>query len=312
VNCAPARTNGNVATAFATLKIGTLAGLTFAGLALGHAHTSTVPTLEHACAGVGGAVRGGAAGFAAALLAALYAYNGWTAVTSVAGEVMAPSRNIPRVMAGAVGLVTVLYVLANMSFVHVLGTRAIAMMPASASVGVSAAEALFGASWGRIAAAILFVSTAATLHVAILVFSRVTYALASDGVLFAPLARLSRQAVPARAVVVTSAISALLTLIAGFDALSDYFIFNAWIFYALAVAALFVLRRREPAADRPFRVFGYPVVPAVFVVVAVWILAQTIASNPRSALIGIAIVAASFPVYFWRKHTSKRNVEPLS
>jgi APA family basic amino acid/polyamine antiporter len=300
VNCAPVRTNGALATGFAVMKVAVLAGVTFAGFALAHAHAA-VPAAALACAGVAASVRGGAAGFAAALLAALYAYNGWTSVTFVAGEVIAPARSIPRALVGGVGAVLVLYVLANTAFVRVLGAQAIAMLPPSASVGVAVAETLFGSAWGRIAAALLLISTIATLHIVVLAFSRVTFALAADGALFAPLARLSPTAVPVRAVLATSGISALLVLVAGFDALSDYYVFNTWIFIAPAVAALVILRRREAHAARPFRVPGYPIVPVLFVAVALWILLQAIVANPRGALIGIAIVAASLPVYFWRK-----------
>jgi len=160
---------------------------------------------------------------------------------------------------------------------------------------------LFGPAIGSISAAIFFISAAATLHIVIFSESRVTYALARDGILFAPLARVSRHAVPVRAVLATSGIAMTLLLFAGFDALSDYLIFNTFLFFLASVIALFVLRRKEPETARPYRVVGFPVVPAVFIVVAIWVLVQTLVTNPTGSLIGIAILLASIPVYLMRR-----------
>ncbi|HTJ27705.1 MAG TPA: APC family permease [Candidatus Limnocylindria bacterium] len=305
INCAPAALNGGVATGFALLKIATIVGIAAAGLLLGHREVAQAAAAGPACTGVAAATRGGAAGFAAALIAALYAYNGWHAVTLVAGEVRAPQRTIPRALGIGVGLVAVLYVFANVAFARVLGPAAIAALPASASVGVATVEALFGPAWGAVSSLLLFLSAAATLHVVVLSYARVTHALAADGALFAPLARLSRHGVPVRAVLATSAIAALLVLVANFDALSDYYVFNLWVFFVAAVVALFVLRRREPALARSYRVTGYPFVPALFVLVALWVLVQTLVASPRNSLVGLAIVALAFPVYAWRRRRAQ-------
>jgi basic amino acid/polyamine antiporter, APA family len=309
INCGPAVVNGGVATITAVLKVVVIVAIGAAGLALGHRDVALVAA---ACEGVGAATRGGAAGFAAALIAALYAYNGWHAVTSVAGEVRDPQRTIPRALVSAVGLVLVLYVLANAAFASVLGAAAIARLPASVAVGVVTVEALFGPAWGVISSLLLFLSAAEALHVAVLTDARITYALASDGALFAPLARLSRHAVPVRAVLATSGIAALLVLVAGFDALSDYYVFNTWVFFVAAVVALFVLRRREPGLPRPYRVVGYPLVPAVFVLVALWVLGQTVIANPRNSFVGLAIVAIAFPVHALRRPAGGANLPQLT
>ena len=300
VTCLPTPINGGIATIFAGLKLVVLGGITLAGFALGEHHPATLAggTL---CAGVAANVRGGTAGVAAAILASLYAYNGWQSVMYVAGEVKRPQIALPRALIGGVGLVLVLYVFANAAFIHVLGAAAIFALPASASLGVTVAQALFGPTIGAVSAAVFFFSAVATMHIVIFSESRVTYALARDGVLFAPLARVTRQSVPVRAVLATSGVAMTLLLFAGFDALSDYLIFNTFVFVIASVVALFVLRRKEPETARPYRVLGYPVVPAIFVLVGLWVIVQTLVTSPTNSLIGIGILLASIPVYLVRR-----------
>jgi APA family basic amino acid/polyamine antiporter len=272
---------------------------------LGGGHLAAAAPAATRCAGIPATLPGSAAGFSAAILAALYAYNGWTSVTCIAGEVLRPATTLPRALIGGVGLVLILYVLANAAFIHVLGPAFIASLSPSGSIGVAAAEALFGPSWAVFSAGVLFFSATATMHIVIFTASRVTYALACDGVLFAPLAKVSANGVPMRAVIATSLVSLPLVLIAGFDALSDYLIFVGWMFFVATVVGLFVLRRREPHAIRPYQVFGYPLVPAAFVLVALWVLVQTLVTSPGRSSIGIAIVASSVPVYLLRRSSGR-------
>ena len=302
INCLPTAVNGGIAALFATMKVVVLAGITLGGFLLGAHHA--VPAAATLCGGVLASVRGGAPGFAAAVLAALYAFNGWQSVIYVAGEVKRPQLTLPRALIGGVGLVLILYVAANAAFVRVLGDHAILALPANASLGVAVAQSIFGPAVGSIAAAVFFFSAAATLHIVIFSESRIVYALASDGVLFAPLARVSRSAVPIRAVLATSGVAMTLLLFAGFDALSDYLIFNTFIFFIASAIGVFVLRRKEPDTPRPYRVNCYPIVPAVFVLASLWVLVQTLVTNRTASLIGIAILLASIPVYLLRRGAS--------
>jgi APA family basic amino acid/polyamine antiporter len=314
LNFAPALLGGRIATLFAYLKIGMLAALTLAAIGLGHgslanfSHSATTGS----CAGVLPAMRLGPGGFAAALSGALYAYGGWQNVTQVAGEVKNPGDTFPFALGAGVVLVIVAYVAANASYVYVLGPLAITDLPAGASVGVTMVEALFGPALSTIAASLLFASVAATLHVTILTYSRVTYALAKDGYGPSRLAGLSSRArVPVDAMVANALIAIALVLLGNFDTLSNYFVFNAWLFFVATAAALFVLRRREPELARPYRVFGYPYVPAVFIIVSSWMLVQTLLSDPYGALAGVAIVALSFPYYYWERSRGIRKSMPL-
>jgi APA family basic amino acid/polyamine antiporter len=151
------------------------------------------------------------------------------------------------------------------------------------------------------ASAILLVSVIATLHVTVLAFARVTLAMGGDGILFPALAGVTSRGVPARAVLTTCAIAAFAVLIAGFDKLSDAFIFNTWIFDLLVAVALIVLRRREPNAERPYRVAAYPLVPAIFILSALYVLIETIIAQPLASAIGLAIIATAFPIYALRR-----------
>jgi APA family basic amino acid/polyamine antiporter len=314
VNCAPAVVNGQIATGSAVFKIAMLVGVTVAAAAIGHAGTvpvdQTVGTAS--CAGVPAASRGGVAGFAAALIGALYAYQGWQSATLVAGEVKNPGRIFPLALGASVTLVIGCYVAGNIAFVHVLGAHAIANLPAGASVGVTVVETLFGPVWRVIAAGLLSASVIATLHVTILSNARIIYALAHDQAGFAFVGGLSARArVPVRALVANGIIAALLVAIGSFDTLSDYLVFNSWVFFIAAAGAVFVLRRREPGLARPYRTPAYPFVPALFIVVAVWLLVQTLVSNPRNSLIGLVIVALSLPAYLLLNRRRAAPAAPL-
>lgn len=301
LNCAPVRVNGNVAIVSAVLKIGILAGIAATGL-IAAQHAMHVPQaiLSPAtapCADVAPALRYGAAGFAAAMLSALYAYNGWVVIANIAGEIQRPETTIPRALFVGVTIVVALYLLANAAFARVLGFAAILQLSPSASLGITAAERLFGNAWSGISSAILLASAIATMHVVVLNYSRVTYAVARDGLFMSPLATLSKQGVPIRAVVTTSAIALCLVLVMGFERLSDWFTFEVWLIFVIAVGGLFALRRSEPQTARPYRVIGYPFLPGAFLIVAGCVLAVTAFTRPLDAGIALAITLTGLPAY---------------
>jgi len=301
VNCAPVGTNGAIARVSAVFKLATLAAIAIAGLFLGHhpgARGLAADVLNTTpCADVLGSARLGIAGFAAAMISALYAYNGWISIASLAGEVRRPSITIPRALIGAVALVTVLYVLANAAFIQTLGFATIERLAPSASVGVVTAEALFGPAVAVASSAFLLVSTIATLHIVVLHFSRLTYAVARDGLFFSPLAHISRHGVPIVALICMSAVAIALVLMLGFERLSNAFVFSSWLVYTFAGIGLFVLRRREPDAKRPYRVTGYPFLPAAFVAVAFCLLVSTAITTPFDSGIALVVTALAFPIY---------------
>ena len=313
VNLEPVKTNGSIATALTVLKIVMVAGLSVVAFALGAgswSHFAQSGALG-SCIGIAAAERGGAAGFGAAMVGALYAYQGWSSLTYVAGEVKDPGRTLPAALAASVLLVIGLYTLVNVAYFYVLPPSAIASIAPSSSVGIEVFGRIFGSAARGIATVALFISVIATLHVSILTNSRITYAFARDGIFLPWLARVSPAThVPARAVMASTAVAAVLVMLGSFDTLSDFQVFNNWVFYALVAISVFVLRRKEPQAPRPYRIIGYPVVPALFVVVAVWLLVEAVVGAPARSLLGLGIIALALPVYYWA--SARRRTAPLS
>ncbi|HEU4534830.1 MAG TPA: APC family permease, partial [Polyangiaceae bacterium] len=149
-------------------------------------------------------------------------------------------------------------------------------------------------------AAGLVASSIGTLHTSVLTGARIPYAMARDGLLFRGLARLDpRTRVPVRALALQGAWASLLALSGSFDALTDYVLFGSWIFYALVTASVFLFRKRLPHAERPYRAWGYPVVPALFLVASALLLGNTLLTASRQALVGLALIGAGLPVYYF-------------
>ncbi len=300
VNLAPIRTNGAIATGLAALKILMLACLALGAFMLGSGSFShfAMDGASGTCAGIAASARGGAAGFGAAMIGALYAYQGWSSLSYVAGEVKDPGRILPRALGLGMFVVIALYLAANLAYFYVLEPSAIASVSPSSSVGLEVLGHVFGAQARGVATVLLFISVLATLHVSILTNSRITFALADDRDLLPWLARVSATThIPARAVLVGAVIAAVLVLLGSFDTLSDFQVFAVWIFYGLTGASLFVLRRTQPDASRPYRIAGYPVVPALFIMVTVWLLFEAIVGAPQRSLIGLGVIALALPVY---------------
>jgi len=303
VNCAPVQVNGAIATLLTVMKVAVVAGLTIAAFTIGYGdwHHFAASGLAGACTGIAAASRGGAAGFAAAIIGALYAYNGFAALTYVAGEVKNPGRTIPMALVASMTIVIVLYAAVNVAYFYVLSPAEIANLSPASSVGIKVVGAISSSAASGTAAALLVLSVIATLHVSILSISRIVYAYSSDGLFLPWLARVSAGArVPVRSVVALAVLSGALVMLGSFDALSDFQVFAGWVFYGLTGLSVFVLRYKEPDADRPFRVTGYPIVPALFVMTTAWLLAEAVIATPVRSLIGLAIIAVALPVYWWR------------
>jgi APA family basic amino acid/polyamine antiporter len=266
-----------------------------------------------ACEGVADSVKVGApgysfvAGFAAAMLGALWGYDGWNNLTFVAGEVKDPKRNIPLAIIGSTILVIVLYVLAHISYYYVLDPTSIASVSKNSSVAKEIVSKFFGGDVLSLATGVcvalftfgLMLSSLGTLHTSILAGSRVPYAMAQDGLMFRTLGKLSITGVPVRALIVQGIWACILALSGSFDTLTDYVIFGSWIFYALVTSSIFLFRMKFPHLERPYRAFGYPIIPVVFLLVAGWLLVTTLISTPTQSFIGIFLIILGLPVYYY-------------
>lgn len=301
LNLLTVRASGWVVTALTSIKVALVLGVAFGAFLW--ADGSWAHFDQAAPAGVGEGVpdsaRLGVGGFGAAMLGALWSYNGWNVIAAVGAEVRDPARTLPRALVGGTLLVMALYLLINAAYFYVLSPGEVAGVPESSSVAAAAMERTFGGAAAALLAAGLMTSAFGTLHSTMLTGPRVPFAMARRGMFPAALGRVSSRAVPAVAVVTVGVWSLVLTFSGTFDVLTDMYTFVLWVFYGLSGGALFVLRRRHPDVPRPYRVWGYPVVPGLFLLVTLYLLVNTLVATPWRALSGLGLIAAGLPVYVW-------------
>ncbi len=240
---------------------------------------------------------GGMAGFIAALVAALWAYDGWNFISSVAGEVRDPQRNIPVSLIAGVAIVAALYMLVNAAVQFVLPAATVA---GSNSPAADAIALVFGPWGAAIVSAGMALSVLVTLNGSIMTGARVPFAVARDGYFFRALAEVHpRFRTPSVSIAVQAAMAIVLLLVGKtFQKLFSLTIFAEFLFYALAAASVFIFRRRDPTAPRPYKTWGYPVIPALFIVASAFLLYYTFAADVRYSSLGLLIIAAGVPVYF--------------
>ncbi|MGA7292064.1 MAG: amino acid permease [Terriglobales bacterium] len=249
--------------------------------------------------------KGGVAGFFAALVAALWAYDGWNDLNMVAGEIQNPQRNIPLSLIWGVATVGALYILMNAAVQYVLPAAAVAGSERPASDAVALVLGPAGAS---LVSAGMAVSMLVTLNGTIMSGARVPFATARDGYFFKAIAEVHpRFHTPSVAIVVQCGLAIVLLLLGGsFRQFFSLAIFAEWLFYMIAGSTVFVFRRREPHALRPYRVLGYPVVPALFVLISAVLLYYTFTDNLRNSVGGSLAILAGIPVFYF---FARRRVE---
>jgi APA family basic amino acid/polyamine antiporter len=340
INCLAVKVSGGVAAFLSAIKIalvlviGVGAFLLAQGADWSHLNMVNDGGL---CIKVSPAARYGLGGLIAAMLGALWAYDGWNNVTLVAGEVQNPKRNLPRALIGGMLLIMALYLFVNLSYFYVMAPNDIASVSLASSVATEVARRFLGPLAITFIAAALLSSTFGTLHTSILTGARVPYAMARDGLFLRSLSKVSpRTHVPTGALIVQAVWACILVIAfsSSFDTLTDYAIFGLWIFYGLVTAAVFILRRKMPDAERPYRAWGYPVVPILFLLATALILGVTLwgergdaaagaslifhghlltgfgvlARNP--SLAGVALIALGLPVYWiWTRFNPAQNRE---
>jgi len=242
--------------------------------------------------------KGGVTGFFAALVAALWAYDGWNDLNMVAGEIRDPQRNIPLSLIWGVATVGALYILVNAAVQYVMPAAAVAASDRPAADAVAMVMGRAGASLVSVGIA---VSMLVTLNGTIMSGARVPFAMSRDGYFFKALADVHpRFHTPSMALVVQCGLGIVLLLLGGsFRQFFSLAIFAEWLFYMIAGSTVFVFRRREPHADRPYRVLGYPVVPAIFIVASAMLLFYTFTDNLTNSAGGCAVILAGVPVFYY-------------
>ena len=249
----------------------------------------------------GGGVLGS---FGVALVAALWAYKSWETCTYSAGETRNPARNLPLGLFIGSLLVMFLYVLANLAYLYVFPAP---VMAQSGRIAADAMEAAVGPAGGSIIALIILASITGTCHGHLMTSPRAFYAMARDGLFFKSAARVHpRYLTPHVAILALAFWGIILSLSGTFEQLFTYVIFGYWIFMALTVAGVIVLRRKRPELPRPYRTWGYPVTPVLFILSAVFLTANSLLRTFWNSFAGLGVIAVGIPVYFfWRGRLKK-------
>ncbi|MGK7312618.1 MAG: APC family permease [Candidatus Longimicrobiales bacterium M2_2A_002] len=287
--------------ALAALNVVTILALVVLGFVTGSGGPASADTA--AAATTGGSAAAGVAGAAiepgglfVALVLVMFTYSGWNAAAYVAGELRDPGRTVPRSLFWGTGIVIVLYLALNALYVWVLGIAGIAGAEAT---GDRVAAVLWGATGTRFFTPLILLALASSVSAMVLTGPRVYFAMARDRCLPAAFGRLRDDDVPAFSIGAQAVWSAVLVLTGGFEALLTYTGFAIVLFAGLAVAALFVLRWRRPDARRPFRAWGYPWAPALFIAASVAMVVQSVLRAPGPSLAGVAVIGAGAPVFWW-------------
>jgi len=300
LNVLGVRRSGAVQTVFTASKLLVLAMLIVLGLTFGRG------SFEHFRPVLSGGSHGSLlSAFGVATVSALWAYDGWNNLSMVAGEVQDPQRNMPRALIIGSLLVIVVYVLANIAYFYVLSPPEIL---GTNTVAADAAQRFLGSAGGAFIAVGVMISTFATLNGSILAGSRVPYAQACDGLFPQTLAGVHpRFHTPAASILAQACIAGIFALSGTYEALYTKVICSEFLFYALVTAGIFILRHRMPALARPYRTWGYPVIPAVFIILAVLLLVNTFYEKRSDTLWGLALMGSGIPAYFlwslWKRRS---------
>ncbi len=295
INYFGVRVGGDVQVAVTALKVGLIALIILIGLGSGHGSVANYHTSVPAA--------GGITGFFAALVAALWAYDGWNNVSMVASEVKNPQRNLPRALILGTLSVIAIYLLTNLAYFYVLSAPDVASTDRVAGEMMGRILGPRGAGAVSIAA---MISIFAALNGSILSGSRVPFAMARDKLFFRQIAFVHpAHRTPSVSILALSAWAALLVLSGRYDQLYTYVIFASVILYGMATASVIVLRRKRPEMARPYRTIGYPIVPIVFVLGIASLILSTLWHSPRESLMGLALIALGLPFYFYWKAGSR-------
>jgi basic amino acid/polyamine antiporter, APA family len=294
---------------FTTAKILSLLLIVALGLLIAPNHAAITANFgSHAAFFGGGASTLTLAAFGASMVGGLFSADAWASVTFAAAEVKNPKRDLPLALAFGTGVVIALYILTNVAYLFELPVGGV---PHAATVfgrGIAhatsdrVAAAAMQMVWGRLGATItailVMISTFGCANGLILTGARVIYAMAQDRVFFASAGRLSKANVPAVALAMQGAWAAILAISGTYSDLLDYVIFAQLLFYLLTVAAVFVLRRRAPDTPRPYKAWGYPIVPALYIVAAAALMLDLLVMRPRFTWPGLLIALSGVPIYF--------------
>lgn len=295
LNCRGVRLGATTQNVLTTLKIAALFALMLTSFVLPGGSPANLQPLWPA-----GSVDQWIGPFGIAMVAVLWAYDGWIETTYVGSEIMHPGRNLPRSIILSTVIVIVLYVLASLAYVYVLSPSA---MAASALVASDAAKVTMGAIGATFVVIAILISTLGANNGIILTAARIPYAMARGGMFFRAQGTVhARYGTPTVALITQGVIAATLAALGTYDQLITYVVLAQFVFYALSSAAVIKLRRTAPHLPRPYRTWGYPVTPVVFIAFAVWLVYMTIVKTPKESAIGAGLILLGLPGYwYWKR-----------
>ena len=235
--------------------------------------------------------------FGVAMIACLWAYEGWYCISFVAGEVRNPQRNIPIALGLGVATIIAIYLAANLAYLRILPLAEIAETP---RVAATVAERTLGALGASFVSLTILLSIIGSTNGIVLTAARVYFAQARDGLFFSRVAEIHpRFETPGFSLLFQGVWASILAASGSYDKLFSYVIFAAWIFYGMTVAGVLILRRKQPDRERPYRMWGYPATPILFAGVSFWFVGNTLVTTPGPSIAGLAIIATGIPVYFY-------------
>jgi APA family basic amino acid/polyamine antiporter len=286
------------------IKVALILGISGFLLALGHGYSGILPSLWTSSPSLSLFSK-----FGLAMIAVLWAYEGWQFATYCAGETLNPQRDFPRALTWSVLFLAALYLIANLGYLAALGP---ANAAASDTIAANAVAAVLSPSSAKLVALTILISVFSSINSVALTAPRVFYAMAADGLFFRKLAEVHpRFRTPALAIVALGVWSAILSWMGAFQELVTYTMFVAWIFYGLGAASVFAYRRKFPGLPRPYRVPAYPWAPLLFVGAAAMLVGNVIISTPRNAAVGLGIVVIGIPAYFLWKNRLPAEPGPV-
>jgi APA family basic amino acid/polyamine antiporter len=248
--------------------------------------------------------------FYTAMLAAFWAYQGWVSVGFIGGEVKDPKRNVPKGIASGVFIVIIIYLVVNITYMTLLSIPQLIHIHESGNqiAAVEAVRTFWGKGGVMFISLLILVTTLGCTNASILTGARPYYAMARDRLFFRSIAKINRARVPSNSLLWQGIWASVLVLSGTFDQLTDMAIFAVFIFYGATALGVFILRRTMPEAHRPYKVWGYPVVPAIFILFCIGLFLNTIITRPREAAIGLILIFSGIPVYFLLRRMNSKNV----
>ena len=302
LNCMKVTVGGRFQSVITMLKIVLICGISMMLFAVGHGD------LRHFSQYVSPAT--GWPGWSAmgvAVLSALWAYDGWNNMPMIAGEVKNPKRNVPLALILGMFAALFLYSAINLAYFYILPVSDVATSYSShfqsaMPVAIKSVTSAFGGKFGTFMSILFVISAVGALNGSMMSSARVPFALAADGLFFSKVGRISSKThVPVTALILQCVLSSIFVLWLDFDKLTDYVVFSSWIFYAMVTASIFKLRKNPNIQNDGYKTWGYPWMPIIFIILAILLLINTVYASPKDTMIGLLIIAAGVPFYFWFK-----------